>query len=61
MQERKQKSSANDEICRAAEALYGDEMYLTDPKVAASRRDPVFPPATQNEQDTREWCAEHQT
>lgn len=62
MQEKERKRvDANREICRAAEALYGSEMYLTDPAVYESRRDAVYPPATQNVQDTREWCLEHQT
>lgn len=60
MQEEKRPRGANREICRAAEELYGSEMFLTDPKVGRCRFDHVEPPATQTEQDSREWCAEHE-
>lgn len=54
-----QKFDANHMICKAAESFGG--MYLTDPAVEESKGDTILPVATQNEADTRQWCAEHQT
>lgn len=53
--------SANERICETAKERYGGRMYLTAPTVEESKKDAVFPPAAQNEEDTREWCAMHET
>ncbi len=53
--------SVAQQICDAADTLYGETMYMTSPVVPDSAHDCVQPPATQNEADTRAWVMEHQT